>query len=377
MLQLICHHTYKLPSGAVGSNPPYVAMDLSRFENHGSAENTEYTPNGSAPSSGAMLFQLPTSIVKIAQSPSFREVGELRIEVQVRLDRVPTVRMSLVEAGSFSFFIEPGGILNGYFFGPLTPGTQDTWIGVESQPPMSPDGTPHTVPVGTWTTLSYAHDGLGRMEIAIDGLVVGRRGGLISGVAPVRPDGVSVGALWLDIVGPGPKWDKVWYPFQGAIDDLKIWRRDPDAMTDEFFSRPFNEREGACWARLFISIRDRLELRDEALLQFLQQFQQLLEEGLRRAAGDPLFISRNRGFAERYHRIWRSGGLASDDMRDLLREWIPEAIHATGIKPSNPEYHAVIERLLKSELTRQFQDFNCDPAFAKFLELVQEQVGSH
>jgi len=367
VLQLICHHTYKLPPGAVGSSPPYVAIDLSRFENHGSAEDTQFDPDGAAPSSGAMLFQRNTSVVKIRPSPSFEEIGQLRVETQIRLDAVPTTRMNLVEGHmSFSFFIAPGGILTGTFFGPLTPGAPPTWFGVDSGPNFSPDGATHAVPVGNWTTLSYTHDGLRWIEIAIDGVVVGRRGDIISGVVPVGPYGTTVGS-WPD--------DRR-YTLQGAVDDLKIWRRDPDAMANEFFSRPFGEREGACWARLFVAIRDRLGQRDDVLLQFLQQIRLLMEDGLRRAANNQEFIARNHDFAEQFHKLWRGGGLASDDMRGLLRAWIPEAMQVTGINPSNQNFSRAIAHLVDSELTRQFRDFDCDPAFAKFLGFIQEQVGN-
>jgi len=88
------------------------------------------------------------------------------------------------------------------------------------------------------------------------------------------------------------------------------------------------------------------------------------------------FIARNRDFAERFHKLWRSGGLASDDMRGLLQEWIPEAMHATGINPSTPDFRAAIARLVDSDFTRQFQDFDCDPAFAEFLVLVRDQIGN-
>src|SRR5262247_3902583 len=110
MLQLICHHNYRLPPAAANLSPPYVAVDLSRFENHGSAEDTSFVPDGGAASSGAMLFRQPTSVIKIAQSPSFAELGELRVEMQVLLDSMPTARMNLIEGHmAFAFFVAPGG----------------------------------------------------------------------------------------------------------------------------------------------------------------------------------------------------------------------------------------------------------------------------
>ncbi len=358
MLQLICHHTYKTP---------FVAIDLSRHQNHGALHDAVHLVDGASPSSGAVAFRRPTANVHIGPSSSFSPLGTLRIDVRARIDAVlPADRMNLVEGHlAFAFFIDPGGVLVGTFLGPSAAGAPPSWHGVQSQPPFSPDGARHTVPVGTWTTLSYGHDGHRTIEVSIDGRVVGRRNDLVAGVPPVGSGGTTVGS-WPNAAR---------FSLQGAVDDLKIWRCDPNAVADEFLSRPLGDREGACWAELFAALA-RAMRSDPRLAAAGAGLQRMRSDGGRNAAGDAAALARNRAFAARFLALWRSGKLSGDPMRALLREWLPELFRSTGIGPSHRGLSAEAERVAASDVVGRFRGFDCDPEFAAFIRLLGEEIRS-
>ena len=356
MLQLITHHTYKLPGNA---------FDLSRFENHGICKDTSFAADGATPSSGAMLFDKPTSEIRIERSSSFSALGALQIEILLKLDGSPTSRMNLLEGHlAFAFFILPGGVLSGTFIGPLTLGAVPSWHGVESRPPFSPDGSTHTVPAGRWTVLTYSHDGFRGLAISIDGEVVGSRNDLHSAVGPVGNLGTTVG-IWPDAAQ---------YTLKGGIDDLKIWRRDPDAMRDEFFSRLVSEPEGNCWAALFHELAERLGRHDEALITALRSIDQLLRRAVHESARDAHFLHRNRDYAARFTKLWTSGNVGSPEMEALLSRWLPEVVKATGIAPTDQGLTRLADAIAGHDAVRRLGRFDCDAQFGAFLKIIRNAL---
>jgi hypothetical protein len=357
MLQLITHHSYKLPGAAI---------DLSRFENHGAAKHTGFELDGAKRLSGAMVFSRSDSEIRILKSPTYTSLGALRIEMLVKFDTLPTTRMNLIEGHlAFAFFVLPGGTLSGTFLGPATVGAPPTWHGVESGPPFSPDGALHTVTAGKWITLTYSHDGYRGLEVAIDGTTVGRRNDLVSSVGSVGSFGTTVGN-WPD----APK-----FTLKGQVDDLKVWRRDPDAMSDEFFSRPIGKKEGDCWAHLFAELASRLRDRDETLIALILRMEQFLIRSVHDSAHDAGFLARNRSFSERFVKLWTSGNAASREMETLLRLWLPQILQAMSITPLDTSLKSITDGVAQIESVRRIRPFDCDPNFAIFLKIVRNALG--
>ena len=356
-MQLVCHHNYGLP---------FVAVDLSRNENHGAIQHAAHQVDGLTAGSGGVVFQQADSAVRIPPSATLGSLRALRIEVVVRVDPAAATpdRMNIVEGHlGFAFFINPAGVLVGTFLGVPPGGGAPDWHGVESRPPYSPDGGTHTVPVGAWTTLSYFHDGIRTLELAIDGNKVARRDDLVSAVGAIGSFGTAIGS-WPDM----PR-----FAFGGVIDDVKIWRYDPDAMLDEFFSRPMGAAEGECWATFFEVLRDRLRQGDRDLVAFMGQIMGTVRSGVRNAAADPAFFKNDRSRISRFLELWQRGDITGDAMRALLSEWLPDLLARTGIDPNDADLRTHLGQIADHEVARAFRD--CDPQFRHFLGVISDIVG--
>lgn len=355
MFQLICHHTYKLPR---------VAVDLSRFGNHGQMLDVAAVADGSAPGSGAARFEQTTSVVLVPASDSFKVLGALQIDVLVRLEAAPTDRMNLVEGYlAFAFFIEPDGVLTGTFYGPTTLGGAPTWHGVSSRPPNTPDGMTHTVAVGAWTKLSFQHDGIRNLRLFIDDVLVAERRDLVAGVPGVGALGTTIGS-WPDARQ---------YTLKGAIDDLKILRRDPDAVVNEFLSRPFTAKEADCWVRVFALLRELFQS-DERFIALLLQVKRLIDRTLHAAAGDDDFLELNRKASASFIDLWRTGALASPEMAKLVAEWVPAFVAVAGIKADDPVFQQLIPLIEEVDPKGKLGGLQCDPDFAALIKALAPHI---
>jgi hypothetical protein len=213
MWQLICHQTYKYQG---------IPVDLSGYDNHGQTTDVDFLPDGATPGSGALSFTRPDSKVAIPVNSSWRPLTGLYVQCVMRITayRVPP-RVLIAGDSAFLFQISQGGLF-------ATAGGSTLGLDVGG-----------TVPLNTWTTVAFGHDGLNTMELYIDDQLMGRRTDLTTGVPGVAGGGISIGnALTPDLQ----------HVFEGEIDDVKVWRIDPLAMWHDFIQRPINWKQAVCWA---------------------------------------------------------------------------------------------------------------------------------
>src|SRR5690606_27501832 len=90
--------------------------------------------------------------------------------------------------------------------------------------------------------LSYIYDGYCVLRLYVDEQLVAESVALDRPMRPVQSRGVQIGN-W-------PDGDQ--YAFFGLIDDVKIWRWDPEAPNRNFFGRT-----PACWNETFADITGR------------------------------------------------------------------------------------------------------------------------
>src|SRR5262245_58355739 len=236
MLQLICEERFPVDG---------IPIDHSLFHNHGSRVGTTAVP-GAFAGKTAISFPAATSHVAIARDPypaprepQWAPMVALRIEVVAKVDPTAALMLTVLEGdGSFRFGINQRA-LDAQFNGP--PGT-DTHV--RSDGTHAPDGLFHQVPANQWVTLGFDHNGYSEMQLSIEGVVVGRTA-VSAGVPPVQAGGVTVG----NRRGGGQ-------PFLGAIDQLRVWRYDPDAIRKEFWCRPFTKKAADCWEAIFRAVAD-------------------------------------------------------------------------------------------------------------------------
>lgn len=353
MFQLLLHHTYR---GAA------AAIDVSGANLHGVARDVSFDADGASADQGSLRFAQPTSRVSVADRPVLSHLHALKIEVVVRVGAL-TQRLNLVEGdNSFAFFINPNGVLSGTALGRLAAGAPLGWYGADTHI-NSPDGPTRLIPENQWVTLTYLHDGFASIRLWIDGVLAAANHGLHAPIQPVGSRGVHIGN-W-------PAGDR--YTFNGDIDDVKMWRWEPDAAYHHFFCRSIP----ACWKDIFGSIATWADGPDgtERLASALQCLGTGLTEIIRevRSRGEEA-ISRNDAFSREYRRLWCRGEIGNDEMGQVFAAWMEWIAELIGRERFGELIDQMRRCYLQMELLptiNQPVDIpSCDPEFARFIERI-------
>lgn len=360
MYQLILHHVYR--------GGPY-AIDLSGAQNDGLVIDALYAKDGATAGSGALVFRTPHSRVRVPlrNKSLFKRLFALKVEVTVRMDALGQ-RRNLVEGdNSFAFFIDPQGHLCGSYNGPQFAGGPLVWQGANSLD-NSPDGTTRTVPMNHWVTLRFEHDGYASVRLFIDDVLVAANYSLRSGVPPVVNTGVSIGNWTLTDA----------YAFDGAIDEVKIWRWDPDEAFGQFLGRPAQPCGACCWQAIFEWIEAQLHdphgrQRVIALMGCIGAAQTEMVRALR-SKGEKA-IAKNARLSAEYRQLWQRGAIDGDDMKDWQVRWFDWVTRVAGPDAFN-EYTERVQRcLIASGFLDQLPHFDCDDEFARYIQSLSRTVG--
>jgi hypothetical protein len=259
------------------------------------------------------MFDQPGSRVQVRAHPVWQRLRAVKIDAWVKVDALGA-RRNIVEGDhAFAFYIHPDGELCGTVFAPMRRGGAVMWHGVTSVQ-HAPDGVPRFVPVGQWVKLTYVHDGIASLRLYIDDHLVAAFYDLVSAVPAVGSHGVHIGN-W-------PAGNQ--FPFAGAIDDVKIWRYDADAMMEQFFSRHTSAEATSAWAA-FINQIGQLRadpLTWEQTVAYLRCTQEAQQDLIRavRSQGEAA-IQTAQDFARRYEALWRGGNISGPEMEELMVAW--------------------------------------------------------
>ena len=171
--------------------------DLSEFENHGEATDTEWTKDGK--NEGAMVFDGASSVIEVPHHESLFPGGdELTIEAWFKPASFPGGHPPIARKGSVPEsgwgFDTPGGKIRGFVY--TAPGDP---VVVQGTTPMKVD---------TWHHLAMVYDGK-EIRIYLDGELEGevpRKGDINKNDASVWIGKKAIESVWLD----------------GTIDELRI-----------------------------------------------------------------------------------------------------------------------------------------------------------
>lgn len=354
MFQLILHHTYR--------KGPY-AIDISGTESDGLVTAAGYVDSGIAAGSGALTFKSPYARVRVPAKPVWKHLYALKVEIVVRVDALGSRRNLVEGADSFSFAVDGTGVLWGTFFGPEYKGGPPTWHGANSGT-NSPDGASHRVPVGKWVTLRFEHDGFASLRLFIDDKLVAARYSLVAGVPPVTAAGVNVGNWTLT--------DQ--YQLDGAVDELKIWRYDPDDVLGHFLCRNLDGKSAPCWSLWFDWLADLLRDPDkrDRVIRLLQCISSAQTEMLRqiRSKGEAA-IDESAKLGAEYRDLWCDAPIDGHRMLDWQKRFMQFLLATVGNEAVNALLQQVRRCYTLSELQphvpRYADPARCDPAFAEYI----------
>jgi len=292
---LVCHQTYKLTG---------MAVDVSDHDNNGRLSglaDQDFHADGAQSGSGAVSFPEADSRIWILPSRSLRPLGGVVVRVMARAMHADHAQTLVAGDGAFRL-----RIVGPYLFAFVTGDA----AGINSFDDAI-DLQPHPVPLGAWTQLDFVYDGFDTMELSFNEQVVARRRGVVVPVAPVGSSGMAI----------GNEPDDDGLNFVGDIDDVQLWRTDPDEMARQFVSRPLSEATSDCWAKYFATLREALAadsaftgaFRDAATASI----QQLV--GSIAAAGHRADLDR---FRAEYDTLWRRGELVGSRAEDFFTRYV-------------------------------------------------------
>jgi len=360
MYQLICHHTYKWAG---------IAVDLSPYGNDGEVTGAAALPHGASAGSGALRFDSPWSRLSIPHKATWDRLEALKIEATLRLDPGYPHRTLIVGHRSFAMMLGPSGFVWAGFVPPVSlPGSI---VPPPSIPIVAPwefvdNATSSPAPTGKWVTLEFEHNGFSRMSLHLDGKLIGSQPAT-SGVPPVGSLGVVIGNSNAE-GGAGP--------LRGDLDQIRIWRRDPDAIRREFLGRPYTPEAARCWEKIGRAVIAAFDSDPECMRELLARWR-LVFNHIMRALHELDAAAQNglRALIDRYARLWFAGQIGSPAMANVLCELrLFMKRHAALDFAADPILN---DRLLFSEcaaLLRKSVTLDCDPDIQAFLRLVQDSV---
>jgi hypothetical protein len=374
--ELICHHTY--------SGTPGVIYDLSDGRaSHGQALGigpSAFLSDGASPGSGAVRIGEDGERIYVPPSASWSPLGGLKAEMTVRLDSeiagltlelgggprwlISGYRFQFAALGtrlhaSFSQAPDPSA-MGPPSYSPSPPGPKP--IGKVKGPSWGRDiistdlhglGPNIQVPYDRWVTLGVVNDGLTTIELSIDGTPVART----TPQWPVLPVlGVCIGNAY-----------SVEFPMVGAIDEVKVWRLDPNWISNEFFDRPMDDATRRCWEEFLRWLQRWRRANPDCATELDQLIDALVREIAAGIAGSPAAMDSFGHVRQRYRELWSANQMGSPEMAALLDRLAAE-LRGEGIDPDRLDS---LRRLMDSDCYRRFRSempsLDCDPVFAAYL----------
>lgn len=301
MLKLVLDHDYK---------QPFPAVDTSPFSNHGVVLNASHLPHGAQLNTGALHFTEPSSSVRVPMRQCWQRIGSIAVEAIVALEPAATRRNIIEGDGSFALFVNADDTIAASVYS-LTDGSTSPAWNVVSSATHSPDGTKRKVSSKEWSKILFQHDGITRARIFIDGQLAAVRGDYRSGVPSVAGAGVVVGNWTLTSQ----------YAFKGAIDRVRVWKLDEQAMLDAFTDRLDAKAQDA-WDDIVACLHRSLNADQRVLLgRLFEDWEQILRELTRAVHGaSPADREAFLELLTRYKAMWRSNQLNQPSGADLMQK---------------------------------------------------------
>ncbi|MFI9203203.1 LamG-like jellyroll fold domain-containing protein [Streptomyces sp. NPDC053048] len=355
--ELILHHTY---AGTPGS-----AFDLSPGRGgHGtSVGHVDYFDDGATAGSGAISVQDENSAIEVQCGKNWDTLDAVRGEVRFRQDPSPdpSYFQTLVACQWFEV------MTYGLTYDEVS--ARNLWVrflGHTPQKVVLLQGL--VIPYGKWITVGFMYDGRSRIEMSVDGHIVRSATGAYAPV-PGGPSTVITIGNSLDNVGV------TGFLLSGQIDEVKLWRRNPHRMGDEFLGRPMDADTADCWARWGRAVGEWLRRNPDCAEQ-LKALLDLLDETLRTVGSisDPQVRARIENAVVQYRGLWSAGQVNNPAMTGVLLE-IVDALRTAGV-----DVEPALGRITGSDcwkrLLKEVPEPGCDRDLVAVLGATAQQVAA-
>jgi Concanavalin A-like lectin/glucanases superfamily len=230
----------------------------------------------------------------------------------------------------------------------------ETWDQVGPQP--------YYVPGGQWVTLGFMHDGLGTVELYAGGQVVARRTGTYGPIDPPGPVGLNFGNN--RILGDS---------LRGEIDDVKIWRLNPQRFDNNYFGRPLDPKTAECWKRFWRDVDAASKQNAQCAGELVADLSALIRGFVGQTlAQGPETKAQLLKTAREYDELWHRddiGGAAMAKVFSRLIAWL----HLVGDPRANRDLLFLLESDCMKSLLAGIKPPDCD---AKAVSMLQSIVNS-
>lgn len=336
MWELICHHEYCWGT---------IAADRSPWHSDGIAIGVTPTPGAKV----GLRFSAPQSQIAIPRRPNdpWGHIGALIVEIAARFHQVGG---TVIDAhNSFRIRLD-----NQHTLIMEIPG--NSWNLAQ-------------VPLGAWLHFSFQHDGFHSIGWGFDNWTLpdgsggaAGGGGITSGQVPaVGTKGVVIGNRI------GAPADHI----TGDIALVKVWRNNPNTISDGFVGRPFTPGLAECWAEFFRKLKDAAR-RDPECAYWLANFVRNFQTGLltQVAQKSPEKIAEFQQAGREYAELWRAGKIGSPEMIALakkMRDWLKtEGL----LSLDDPDLLAELNNPCLKSLIKLLPSLDCDPDFQALIRAI-------
>jgi Concanavalin A-like lectin/glucanases superfamily len=353
--ELICHHTYRgIPGVVVDASPPRASYGKAIGLDDG-----DFLADGVTPGSGAVRFFGNGSVYVPANAPAWQSVIGIKGEVILRRigqSLQENIDAFVIDSDSFKLHISQGDLVACFNSSPVQYTEIDARpVGVEPQT---------YAPIGQWVTVGFLHDGLGTVELSVNGQVVAQRSGTY---APVNPPG----AAGLNI-GNTRTLDR---DFGGQIDDVKIWRLNPHRFDDNYFGRPVDAGTAECWKRFWQDVDAASRQNSQCARYVASSLLNLIRNLVRQAlAKGPETRAHLLSAAQQYDQLWRKDDIGGSDMATVFANLITW-LRLVGLLP-NPELTALINSDCLKLLVAGIRPPDCDPEAVRMLQSIVNSLNT-
>jgi hypothetical protein len=351
--ELICHHTYRgIPGVVVDASPSRAS--------YGKAiglDNGDFLTDGATPGSGAVWFFRNGSVYVPTDAPAWQSVIGIKGEVILRR-MGPSPRESIT-----GFVIDSDSVQLSIWQSDLM-----AWFNSSSVQYTGIDATAAPretyIPVGQWVTVGFLHDGLGTLELSVNGQVVAQRSGTYAPVSPPGAAGLNIGNTRTR--------DR---NFVGQIDDVKIWRLNPHRFDENYFGRPMDSNTAECWKRFWQDV-DAVSRQNprcagyvaSTLLNLIRNFaRQALAKG-------PETTAHLLSAAQQYDQLWRNGDIGGADMAKVFANLIAW-LNLVDLLP-NLELLRLANNECLTLLAAGIKPPDCDPQAVSMLQSIVNSLNA-
>ncbi len=357
MWELICHHSYKWNG---------MAVDLSPKGSHGVVQipSSNFLQDGATPGSGAWRFNQPGHRLTIKPNSAWSQLSGIVVLLRIRFLPRPAGyqkgRMVIAVDGSFALSLADFETYEDFYAGFKNPSgavlppesnfTSTVHDGV--------DGFELLPPLNTWIDLMLINDGLGSLQMLINKKPI-----TFLKVPPVAVPGCGPGGITIgnDLNGTSPAY--------ADIDEVKVWRIDPQAFTDNFLSRPMDSKTRDCWIKFIETIKkfeqDNPDCAASIFRRTTEGIENLNRETLRQSAD-----ARTQWYdlGKRYQALWATGKLSSKEFAQVFKD---EKVLRESLDLGVDKVPAIADLPNDNcwqQLLKKLKALDCDEELSEFLK---------